>query len=197
MSMKRLLLTTALLVTSHAMAGFVTLPLPFDSSLDPLRGIQPQLDGTTNTVVIAGTNAYGSYIAPKTTNFYNFPSMVMSGSGILTNTLYPYNTNFYPAFVFAIHYGYPYSGQFLPIVSALTYTNAATTYYFAAGDGYIWITNYFSIIVSGVASAIVTTNGMTNFLSATAIPWPYLALTRIENPGASTTSNQWLRGLIP
>lgn len=127
------------------------------------------IDGSTNTVVVAGTNATVSSVSNASTNSYNLPGTVQS-------------TNFYPA-VFILSPTSINPIRNVPITISAAGAAQAVTFALAASADYIhWHTNWarFSI-TAGAGGAVLSTNIDT-------YGFPFVCLQAIESPSTPVTN---------
>jgi hypothetical protein len=125
------------------------------------------IDGSTNTVVIAGTNATVATVLGATTNFFNLPNVT-------------YNTNNWPAIGIPNYnnlQAWHYAG--IQVQTTTNLGDDVTVRMAVSGDNSHWTSNFFVFKVpKGASFANVATN-------LESYGFPFVAMQAIENPSAS------------
>ena len=135
------------------------------------------VDGSTNTVVVAGTNALVSYVGQVSTNFYQLPNSNTSTNAFPQVSIIPNNNVTTPARLVSV------------LLSAIGTNASVVTFQFASSvDSLIWQTNFqrVALTMNGSGTALGTPV-MTNVTIDT-LGLPFVNLYSVETPNGQVTN---------
>lgn len=165
--MKKLVLTIGMLCAVEMLAvgaGYISL------------SSNSYIQGGTNTVVVAGTNALACYVPQASTNLYQMPGATV-------------NTNYYPSLEIVPGNNInPMRYVGLQFICTGTNGSVVTVALSASADNVHWITNWnrFSVTCNGTGLALGTPVQVLTNIDTYA--FPYLALQSIECPNGVATN---------
>lgn len=153
--------------------------------------ISPQgeyIDGSTNTVTVAGTNALVSYVPPQTTNFYAMPNAVITGA----------LTNLYPSIlVNNANNANPLRNISFQFIATGTNNAVATVRFAVSTDLSHWTSNYFWFTATMNGTGLAYGTPVFVSTNCDTYAFPYLALQSIESPNGGLTNIFLNPGLKP
>lgn len=153
--------------------------------------VSPQgeyIDGSTNTVTVAGTNAVVSYVPPQSTNFYLMPGQLVVNA----------NTNLYPAILVEnANNGQPLRNLSFQFIATGTNAAVATVRFAVSTDLSHWTSNYFWFTATMNGTGLAYGTPVFVSTNCDTYAFPYLALQSIESPNGGLTNIFLNPGLKP